>query len=302
MLGSRWNSIASIVMLASLGSASFALGQNYVMRRLPPVVQTATPIPSFGFSQAVPASAYQVVGRGERVRWDEVIEDPLASYDPPAESLPHPALEPVAVLQEEFVGPGIWLPEYVIQPGDELEVKFRVTSDLNETVVVRPDGMITLQIIGDVMAASHTAEGLRQALMTAYAQSLKNPDLVVILRKPAGNHVYVGGEVLTPGRINIPGQITALQAIILAGGFKDTADKKRIILRRDDGYMEELNLKKEIHNGYVGYDVPLRPSDVIFVPKSRIAKVNQFVDQYIEKVLPFQRQFGIFISRDLSSQ
>lgn len=299
MLGSSWKSIASMFLLVSLGSAGDTLGQIPVMRRLPPVAQSAASIPRIGVSQAVPASAYQVVTRGQFVSQDSVVED-LLSNDSTDEILPNLPRHP-AVYPEDISGyPGIWLEEYVIQPGDELEIKFRVTSDLNETVVVRPDGMITLQIIGDVLAASHTSESLRQSLMAAYQPSLKNPEIVVILRKPAGNHVYVGGEVQTPGRINIPSQITALQAIILAGGFKDTADKKRIILRRGDGYMEELNLKKEIHGRYVGFDVPLRPSDVIYVPKSRIAKVNQFVDQYIEKVLPFQRQVGIFVSRDLS--
>lgn len=184
---------------------------------------------------------------------------------------------------------------YLIEPGDNLEVKFRSTSELDEQVTVRPDGMISLPIVGDVAAAGITPEILRQTLMSRYSGELKSPDITVIVRSFSGNNIYVGGEVFAPGRVALVGRVTALNAIILAGGFKDTADQKRVIVRRSDGSCCAYDLKSVIEcKG--GHDIRLQPYDVVYVPKSHIAKVNQFVEQYIDKVLPFSRSVGIFVS------
>ncbi|HEY6565235.1 MAG TPA: polysaccharide biosynthesis/export family protein [Pirellulaceae bacterium] len=209
------------------------------------------------------------------------------------EDLPLIPLDEIPAGYGERSGSG----EYVIQPGDQLDVKFRVTRDLNELVIVRPDGMISLQIVGDVPAAGLTAEQLRQELVAAYSKELKSPDIAVIVRTFSGHTVFVGGEVQSQGRFPLSHQMTILQAVILAGGFKDTADRLHVMVLRQ-GERQCFNLKGQIHCGQTGNDIPLEPYDVVYVPKSKIAKVNQFVDQYIEKVIPFQRSFGVFISHN----
>ena len=190
-----------------------------------------------------------------------------------------------------------WLSQYVIEPGDSLDVKFRITKDLNEVVTVRPDGMISLQIVGDIPAAGYTCEQLRQTLATAYSKHLQNPDIAVIIRTFSGNCVYIGGEVNIPGRVALNAQMTTVRAIIMAGGFKDTADQRRVLIRHVDGSCCECDLKciSECTNNVP--DVLLKPYDIVYVPKSHIAKVNLFVEQYIDKVLPFSRSFGIFINQ-----
>ena len=170
----------------------------------------------------------------------------------PPELIPLP-LESVAAPARAF--------DYVFEPGDELEVKFRLTPDLNEWATVRPDGMITLQIVGDVMAANRTPEELRASLVHAYTEYLKNPQIVVILRGPAGNHVFVGGEVGSPGRIPILGRLSALQAIIQAGGFRETGDPKRVIVRQENGSFRQINLNCELHHQIAGFDVPRGAAD-----------------------------------------
>lgn len=185
---------------------------------------------------------------------------------------------------------------YLIQPGDQLAVKFRQTPQLNEEVTVRPDGMISLPIVNDVAAAGSTPEGLRRRLVTAYGPTLKDPEITVIVKRFAGNHVFVGGEVEAPGLIPISGRMTLLQAIIQAGGFRDTADLKGVIVRREGGTQCRLNLKRELCGRAAGQDIVLRPYDVVYVRRSPIAKVNLFVEQYIDKVIPFQRTFGVFIN------
>ena len=209
-----------------------------------------------------------------------------------------------APMQSETTVSGSFIPQmaqlqgqYIIEPGDTLEVKFRVTHDLDEIVNVRPDGMISLQIVGDFPAAGFTCEQLRQGLVAAYSDQLQDPDIAVIIRTFSGNGIYIGGEVNAPGRVALNGRITTLQAIILAGGFKDTADQKRVVVRHGDGTCCEYDLKSVAECSNNIPDIVLRSSDVVYVPKSHIAKVNLFVEQYIDKVLPFSRSFGVFVNQ-----
>ena len=109
---------------------------------------------------------------------------------------------------------------YVLQPGDNLDVKFYYNPELNEAVTIRPDGKISLQLIDEIPAAGLTPAQLDDTLTKAYAKQLKRPVVTVILRTFEGRKIYVGGEVGNPQVLNIPGKITALQAIINAGSFK----------------------------------------------------------------------------------
>ena len=218
----------------------------------------------------------------------------LESIQPKA--LPTEAIQPEATKRRATLE-SMAMGSYAIEAGDSLEIKFRGANELNEVVTVRPDGMISLQIVGDVVAAGQPPEVLRRSLMSAYSGELKDPDISVIVRSFSGNSIYVGGEVITPGRVALAGRITTLNAIILAGGFKDTADQRRVVVRHSDGRCCEYHLKSVIEcKG--GQNIQLQPYDVVYVPKSKIAKVNLFVEQYIDKVVPFSRSFGIFISHN----
>lgn len=191
-----------------------------------------------------------------------------------------------------------WMGEYQIEIGDSLDIKFRNTPELDNQVTVRPDGMISLEIVGDVPAAGSTPNALRQLLREAYRQELKEPEIAVIVRSFSGNSIYIGGEVYAPGRVPLTGRVTTLKAIITAGGFRDTADQRRVVVRRADGTCCECDIKAVIECTGEGQDLQLQPYDVVYVPKSRIAKVNLWVEQYIDKVLPFSRSFGIFVSHN----
>lgn len=202
---------------------------------------------------------------------------------------------PIADADRNVIAPN-WMELYVIETGDQLDIKFRTTSELNDLVTVRPDGMISMQIVGEIQAAGKSPARLRQDLIAAYSANLKNPDLAVIVRSFSGNSVYVGGEVFVPGRVALAGRITTIKAVILAGGFKDTADQRRVIVRRADGSCCTYDLESMLECKSLAQDIQLRPNDVVYVPKSRIAKVNLFVDQYINKVLPFSSSFGVFVT------
>lgn len=186
-------------------------------------------------------------------------------------------------------------PVYLIQVGDQLDVKLFYNSELNEQVTVRPDGRISLQLANEVVAAGLTPEQLRDILTRTYATQLKNPELSIIVRYFGSQKLFVDGEVGHPGQLNMVGPTRILDAISEAGGVKVTARTQEVLLIRRGGQKPEIfkvNLKHLLQAKYAGEDVMLRPYDVIYVPKSHIAKLNQWVDQYISKNIPVT--FGVF--------
>jgi len=186
---------------------------------------------------------------------------------------------------------------YRLQVEDEIEIKFHLVPELNDTVKVRPDGKISLQIVDEIDVLGITPAELDKILTKKYAQTLKKPDVTVIVRTFSGQKVFVGGEVNAQGMVPIHGQLTITQAIMQAGGFKNTAEMESVVLLRNQGkpnpYFTTLNLESNLTaSAGAPNDVLLQPYDVVFVPKSTIATMDQFVDQYINQLVPRSVQFG----------
>jgi protein involved in polysaccharide export with SLBB domain len=174
-------------------------------------------------------------------------------------------------------------------PGDVIDVKFFYNPELNESQTVRPDGKISLQLVGEVLVHGKTPAELRQELMTLYRPELKRTEIAVIVRSFYDRRVFVGGEVKAPGLIPMPGPLTALEAIMQAGGFDPrTARISNVIIIRDkDGkrYGGTLDFGKTL-NGKEIQPFYLEPNDIVYVPRTAIVKVNQWIDQYINKIVP----------------
>lgn len=184
---------------------------------------------------------------------------------------------------------------YLIQPGDQLDIKFFYNPELNESVTVRPDGMISLQLIDEVQVSGKAPSQLDEILTEKYAHELRKPMVTVIVRTFSTQRIYVGGEVNEQGLINLSHGMTALQAIFESGGFKETAQPKETIVIRKGADNRPIPIKIDLtaaidEMGSVGSgaDFQLQPSDVVYVPKSAIAKANQWVNQYIERLLLFR--------------
>ena len=179
--------------------------------------------------------------------------------------------------------------EQVLAPGDVVDVKFLYNPELDDTQRVRPDGKITLKLIGDVAVQGKSLSALQMELNQLYAAEVKKPSVTVTAKTLRNNKVYVGGEVNKPGDIEIPGRLTALEAIGQAGGFKtDTAEPHNVVIirtRYGKHYGTSIDLAQAL-NGKEMQPFYLRPGDVVHVPQTTIAKVNQWVDQHINKVLP----------------
>jgi polysaccharide export outer membrane protein len=156
--------------------------------------------------------------------------------------------------------------------------------------VIRPDGMISLQLVGDIQAAGLSPAALAADLTEKYLGELASPKVSVIVRQFGGERVYVSGEVTKQGVVPLTSGLTLYQAIEEAGGLLDTAHRKQIVLirRGKDGHATgtTIDIRPVESGGHPEEDVPLRPYDIVFVPKSKIADVDVFVDQYIRRLLP----------------
>ena len=239
-------------------------------------------------------------GREQRPQEGQTMEQPPPAEDQgqqPSRPTSGTLYDSLGVVAEEEVAD---MPEYVIRAGDELSIKFFYSPELTEDLVVRPDGRVSLQLIPEVMAAGRTAKELTNLLTEMYSTELLRPEITVIVRSFTAQRVYVDGEVNKPGEIKLVGDLTVLQSIAMAGGFKESARPKEVILiRRDtDGRPIgiPLDLKSLRRGKSSGGDMTLTPYDVVYVPKSTIANFNKWIDQYIRRVIPVS--FGFQIDLD----
>lgn len=177
------------------------------------------------------------------------------------------------------------LPAYRIQIGDVLGIRFLVNPELNEEVTVRPDGHISTTDVKDERAAGRTIPELTDTLLRDYSHDVQNPRITVEVKSFAPTRIYVGGEVNTPGEfITVGPTLTLSQAVARAGGVKlSSAETSVFIIRRIGDTAEFLgtNYWAVEHARDPAADVELAPYDVVYVPKSGIAEVYKWYNQYI---------------------
>lgn len=159
--------------------------------------------------------------------------------------------------------------DYLIGAEDVIEVIVWDEPNFSRTVVVRPDGKISLPALGDVQAEGLSPAALTEQLQEALAQYIKSPKVSIIVSTINSKKVYVLGQVRTPGVFPLQSDMTALQAIAQAGGFTEWAKKGDVILLRKTGEGDQrivINLRKVIKGSKGGEDVLLQPGDKIIVP------------------------------------
>ncbi len=193
------------------------------------------------------------------------------------------------------------LEPYRVQINDVLEFLFFKNTELNQTQTVGPDGMVSLQLIGSVQVVGRTVDEITAEVTTLYARELVHPQVTVAIKEYSGLKVYVGGEVNVPGIQIYRGGLTALQAIVAAGGFKTSATLSSV-LRIHKGPKGEpigdiLDLSRVLKHAEFGRDVALSPTDIVFVPRSRIANVNLFVEQYFRNMWPIPVGIGWTVTK-----
>lgn len=175
-------------------------------------------------------------------------------------------------------------PEYVLYPGDEIEVATPTAPELTRTLRVGPDGRISLPLVGQLMAADRSIAELEAACSGAYASQLVRPMVEITLKQAGPLKVWVAGEVRTPGVYDMAGDIDAYQAVVMAGDFQPTAKPEQTaLIRRGPGgrrMMRVLDLRPRR-----GEVVALRRGDLIYVPRSNLGELANFFTQ-IRNALP----------------
>ncbi|MFQ6102741.1 MAG: polysaccharide biosynthesis/export family protein [Candidatus Glassbacteria bacterium] len=179
--------------------------------------------------------------------------------------------------------------EYKLGFGDLIEIKFFYNPELNQELIVRPDGRITLPRLGDLFVVGLTPSEIDEIITAKYSEIIRDPDITVIVKSFASQVVYVLGEVNMPGGYDLVVNMTTLQSIALAGGFTKNANPKSVILIRSKGKVaeaERINMSKVIDSGNLTGDHVLRPFDVVYVPNRFIDRVDLFMEKYFEGLLP----------------
>ena len=185
--------------------------------------------------------------------------------------------------------------EYRIMVGDKLHVKFPFHHARDQELPVRPDGMISLDVTGEILAEGMTPLELAEVIKERSQKYLKKPEVVVIVTGIGDRRVYVGGEVNRPGFVVVQEGMTPLQAVMAVGGFKDTAQTKDVLyIARGSGgeyNASRVDLENVVKNGAPEV-VRLTGNDIVYVPKTRIANAGIFVKQYIRDILPVESRAG----------
>jgi polysaccharide export outer membrane protein len=180
-------------------------------------------------------------------------------------------------------GPGVhkrnW--RYRVNPSDTLELSFVLTPEFNQTVIVQPDGYITLHGVGDLPAAGQTLPELTESIKTAYSKILQNPEITVDPKDFERPYFTVGGQVGKPGKFDWRADVTLTQAIAIAGGFTDASKHSQVLLFRrvSDQWTEAriINVKKMMSSRDLQEDPELKPGDMLFVPKNALSKIKPFL-------------------------
>jgi polysaccharide export outer membrane protein len=157
--------------------------------------------------------------------------------------------------------------EYRLGPGDKLRVEVYREAQLSQSLQVRPDGRITLPLIGDMAATGRTPAELRDAISTSLKEYVTNPVVTVIVQEAIAAQIYVIGEVSQPGAQIMQGPLTVLQALAQAGGLKEFAHKSDVrILRTGAAGTQTIPFDyKEAVRGRI-QPVFLQPGDTVVVP------------------------------------
>jgi polysaccharide export outer membrane protein len=160
--------------------------------------------------------------------------------------------------------------DYVIGPEDVLQVTVWKNDNLSRVVPVRPDGKISLPLLHDVQASGLTVMQLRDKITRALGEFMPHPEVSVIITDVRSFRVSVMGEVQRPGVLLLKSSTTVLEAIAMAGGFRDFASPSKIVVVRKDaaGQTQKIpfNYNRAIRNGETEDNIYLKTGDVIVVP------------------------------------
>jgi polysaccharide export outer membrane protein len=188
---------------------------------------------------------------------------------------------------------------YRLMPGDQLTMRCYYNPQLDEDVLVRPDGNISLSLVGELRAQGRTAAELSAEITRAYSQYFVKPTAVVIVRQFSGHRVFTAGELRLPGQFSLlTGARTVLESISASGGVTPEGTLTHVILIRrlptqTQPMVTELNIASALSGDDLSQDVTLMPNDFVYVPRSGAADFNAAMQLYVFRNLNLGTSAGV---------
>jgi polysaccharide biosynthesis/export protein len=180
--------------------------------------------------------------------------------------------------------------KYILGVGDIIEVSVWNHQELKSTLSIRPDGLISYPLTGEIRAAGETTADLTDQIREKMLVYMKDPKISVNVVEYRSKKILVLGEVKTPGLYPCESQMTAFEAIGLAGGYLKYAELRSILVIRNP-YSKSpqfitVNLHKALDHTNTKENIALQPKDIIYVPRSFIGNAGDFIDFFISKIRP----------------
>lgn len=172
-------------------------------------------------------------------------------------------------------------PRYKLRIGDSVDADFQFSPELNQTLVVGPDGYVTLRGVGSFHVEGQTVPELTDTLKAAYVKTLHDPVITITLKDFDKPYFIASGQVAKPGKYELRGPLTVTEAVAIAGGFNEKAKHSQVVLFRPtaSGVFEAklLNAKKLLATRNLSEDIFLQPGDMLYVPQNAFSKFSRFI-------------------------
>jgi polysaccharide export outer membrane protein len=216
-----------------------------------------------------PAQVAQTAQTAQAAQTAQTAEDSAPSVPPEVTSPTQP------VLAQRY-------PRYLLRPSDVLQIAFPISPEFDQTIAIQPDGYVSLREVGDLYIAGKTLPEFSAALHKLYGNFLNDPVINVEMKDFEKPYFTAGGEFGKPGKYELRGDTTVAEAVAIAGGFTDKAKHSEVLVfHHVPGGWEpakRLDVKQMIAKGDLGEDIHVRPGDLIYVPKSKFAKIKDIKD------------------------
>jgi polysaccharide export outer membrane protein len=172
-------------------------------------------------------------------------------------------------------------PLYRLNRSDVVALSFTLSPEFDQVITIQPDGYVFLKDAAPVLAQGLTLEEFQLAVRRAYTGYLHDPQVAVVLKEFEHPYFVAGGEVGRPGKYELRGNTSVIEAVQIAGGFTHEAKHSQVLLFRhtNDDLVEArvFNLKKMLQDKNLSEAAQLRPGDMVFVPQNSISKIDRFL-------------------------
>jgi len=193
--------------------------------------------------------------------------------------------------------------EFILGVGDTLEIDVYRQEDLQKTVTINPDGIITFPLVGDIQVAGMSLTKLRSILRERLSKYIVNPQVSINVTSVSSQKIFVLGEVNTPGVFTLDHPLTVLEAMASAGGFTTDAKLQSVLIIRGGLKNPELimvNLENVIKGKEFTQNLTLKSGDIVYVPATTIANVSRFFDHLSRIISPIvTMETGYFIGQQI---